>query len=354
MVRAIKLSKTKYKGNIFRTNFITNARSTINVLSVIAILAVDFNIFPRRFAKTKSFGYSLMDTGVGLFIYSNGIVAPEAGGQKDSIKKCIKSSLPILLLGVARFIFVKQIDYNVPISEYGVHWNFFITLGFTKIFTSFILNVVKVKYIYINAIFIIVAHEVLLQTGLQKFALTNIKRDNFLVANKEGLVSCLGYICIYLFSVYFGYLLNIRNSKQGKISMASKFVIGSFLSLIISLFLQNYFGISRRLANSAYCFWILFIGIFMTGLYYLGQIVQEFIFRDKLPDSIYSPLIFEAVNYNGLLFFLIGNVLTGLINMTFNTLTINDSISLIILVLYIFINCFVVTVLYCKQIKLKL
>lgn len=347
----MKPSKSLISDNKHRTKFLTNARSTINVLSVIAILAVDFNIFPRYFAKTESFGYSLMDVGVGLFMYSNGIVAPEAIGRKDPLKKSIMSAIPLFVLGMARFIFVQQTDYNVPVSEYGIHWNFFITLGVSKIICAIVLNVIKMQYVFINAVFIIITHEMLLQNGLQKFVLSNMKRDNFIAANKEGLVSCLGYISIYLFSVSFGRSLHIKNETKNKYTGLT-FFICSLLTLAASVILQNYFGISRKLANSSYCFWILFIGIFMTGLYYLSQILLEFLYNGRL-EGIYSPLIFEAVNYNGLVFFLIGNLLTGLINLTFNTLTLSGYVSLVILTLYMFLNCLIMTVLYNKQYKLK-
>ncbi|KAH0815982.1 hypothetical protein GEV33_006811 [Tenebrio molitor] len=64
-------------------DYITNSRSTIHIISVVAILAVDFLVFPRRFAKTETFGYSLMDVGVGLFMFSNGIV----DGGRTSLRK---------------------------------------------------------------------------------------------------------------------------------------------------------------------------------------------------------------------------------------------------------------------------
>lgn len=347
----VRSSKFLISDRKHKTKFLTNARSTINVLSVIAILGVDFNIFPRYFAKTESFGYSLMDVGVGLFMYSNGIVAPEARGRKDPFKKSIKSALPLFILGMARFIFVRQTDYNVPVSEYGIHWNFFITLGVSKIICTLVLNVIKIQYVFINAVFIIIIHEILLQTSLQKFILMSTERDNFITANKEGLVSCLGYISIYLFSLSFGHYLNIK--IQAKIKRTGlMFLLYSLLTLVTSIILQNYFGISRKLANSSYCFWILFIGIFMTGVYYSSQILLEFLYNGRL-EGVYAPLIFEAINYNGLVFFLIGNLLTGLINITFNTLTLPDHLSLAILILYMFLNCLVVSVLYNKQYKLK-
>ncbi|XP_018568792.1 uncharacterized protein At4g17910-like [Anoplophora glabripennis] len=352
VIYSIKPTKSLVTDEKYKTNFITNARSTINVLSVAAILAVDFKIFPRDFAKTESFGYSLMDVGVGLFMYSNGIVAPEAKERRAPLKKSIKSTLPLFVLGMARLIFVQQTDYNVPVSEYGIHWNFFITLALTKIFCAFVLNVTKIKHIFLSAVFIIVTHEILLHIGLQQFVLSNMKRNNFIAANKEGVVSNLGYVSIYLFSVAFGYSLHKINQVKNKYT-GLIFFLYALLALLISLILQNYFGISRKLANSAYCFWILFIGIFMTEIYYLSQMLLEFLYRNRV-EGVYSPLIFEAINYNGLVFFLTGNLFTGLINLTFNTLTLTDNFSLIILTSYMFLNCLIVTLLYNKQYKLKI
>lgn len=39
------------------------------ITTTIAILAVDLNIYPRRFAKTHKYGHSLMDTGTAAFVF---------------------------------------------------------------------------------------------------------------------------------------------------------------------------------------------------------------------------------------------------------------------------------------------
>ena len=63
--------------------FVTATRTLTNLVTAIAILAVDFPIFPRRFAKTETYGTGLMDTGVGMFVVIHGLTSPEARGKFD-------------------------------------------------------------------------------------------------------------------------------------------------------------------------------------------------------------------------------------------------------------------------------
>jgi len=48
------------------------------LVTAVCILGVDFPVFPRRFAKTETFGFGLMDIGVGSFIFATGLVSQEA------------------------------------------------------------------------------------------------------------------------------------------------------------------------------------------------------------------------------------------------------------------------------------
>ena len=50
------------------------------------------------------------------------------------LMKSLKESVPMFLLGFARLISVKWSGYHEHVTEYGVHWNFFLTLAVTKVF----------------------------------------------------------------------------------------------------------------------------------------------------------------------------------------------------------------------------
>jgi hypothetical protein len=357
-----------------RRPYVTNFRAIINLITAICILAVDFKVFPRRFAKTETFGYGLMDTGVGLFVISNAIVAPEALGYKvktqtftSAMWKAIKSSTPLLLLGSARFFITQQIDYQMHVSEYGVHWNFYITLAMTKILCTLILQFVGSNYSLMIAVVAIGIHELILCSGIRDWVLSNVTRQDFLTANREGLTSLLGYVGLYFAGVCLGQgLRDYKSNILGNLYLMGKLTISSLVLWFAMSLCKNWFGVSRRLANIGYVVWILTLSIIMLVIlmsielltWTMNKVVKSSMQNEAdryLHFTIsYVPVTLEAINYNGLLFFLLSNLLTGLINICVQTLTVDVLPSLLIICGYIFVLCNIIVLLYSKNIKAKM
>ncbi|XP_006607152.1 uncharacterized protein At4g17910 [Apis dorsata] len=403
--------------------FITNFRALTNIITAICILAIDFHIFPRKFAKTEIFGYSLMDSGVGLFILANALVAPEARdftpkpriGFFHTISKNIKysarSCIPLLILGFGRSVAIEILGYQKHVTEYGVHWNFFITLAFVKLFTSSITSTINSKYSLLSGIWILGMHEYVLSTkGLKEWVLSNKPRDDFVSANREGVVSVPGYVGLYLIGVAIGRLIHstyqnsqAQNPFQHKLRIIhiklfgyefdanynESMILCIKLSLIsaqtcaATLFCDTYFRVSRRLANAGYCMWILTLGVMILTLLLLIEIISDILVyknidleydqkktkmqktniknkRETVSDKYEKNVaentieIFEAVNYNGLIFFLFSNLMTGGINMLVPTLYINELNAVQILIAYMAVNVLSVLLLYRKQVQIKL
>lgn len=375
-----------------RPEYLNTIRPIINLITAVCILAVDFKCFPRTLAKTEIYGFGLMDTGVGLFVFGNGLVAPELRKSGDSsrltwkkVENTFKGCLPLVVLGAIRFAATNELDYQQHITEYGVHWNFFLTLACTKLFGTILLGVVPnfecIKYL---ATILLFAHELFLQLGAADYVIdpnNTIKRDNLLNANREGIVSIMGYVSLYLFSVYLGYRLRkvecvSENNKKTPVFInvrqlfwkAVRVLLAAAILWKVTYILKNMFGVSRRIANMGYVLWVLSIGTTFVPFSMFFEIFYYFIDfsrpssdnDDRNKDNEnpgdarhYAPIILCGIAYNGLVFFLLANLMTGLVNLSFQTLLLNTPQAMAILCTYMLILCSITTFLYVKKIKLK-
>lgn len=179
------------------------------IITCAAILAVDFHIFPRRFAKVENWGTSLMDLGVGSFVFSAGVVSArpilkrQASGKLQPLitrlYASLRHSLPLLILGLVRLYSVKGLDYAEHVTEYGVHWNFFFTLGFLPPFLALFDSAFALLPSFAALSIILgIAYEVALDfTDLTAFIVT-APRTNLFNQNREGIFSFFGYLAIFL------------------------------------------------------------------------------------------------------------------------------------------------------------
>ncbi|KAJ9580799.1 hypothetical protein L9F63_024015 [Diploptera punctata] len=68
----------------------------------------------------------------------------------------------------------------------------------------------------------------------------------------------------------------------------------------------------------------------------------------------YVPVILDAINYNGLAFFLLANLLTGLVNVSVRTLYVDTGLSVVILCGYMLTLCWLTHLLHRRQLRLRL
>jgi len=358
--------------------FVSNHRNLMIIFTTVGILAVDFPVFPRRFAKTESFGYGWMDLGVGTYAFVNGLVSPEARGNLTSLKKNLLGCTPLVVLGLIRFISVTILGYHENVTEYGVHWNFFFSLAAVRLFSSLILTMVsETKSLWVMSIGIGVVYEGFLTFGLAEWILSEAARDNLISANREGIASSLGYLALYLAGVSWGReVFGLKNSLGGMLVMLRLLLLWSGLMWLNLMYSITFFlPPSRRLANYTFITWIIAYNLTVMTIFLLtdllvlymniktktkpknikGKKQEEPIDIKEVEDStLYRcPNLVKAVDQNALLFFLVSNLLTGCVNMVVETINTPDTEALTILFIYQAGLALIFTIVYKFGIRIK-
>jgi glucosaminylphosphatidylinositol acyltransferase len=330
-----------------KKQFLTTYRGSMMVITSIAILAVDFKIFPRRFAKVENWGTSLMDVGVGSFVFSAGVVAArpilkeKQEGKSTPLStrlyRSIRHSLPLLVLGLIRLYSVKGLDYAEHVTEYGVHWNFFFTLGFLPPFLALCQSAFEYVPSYAGlAILLGIAYQLALEfTSLKAFILT-APRTNLLSQNREGIFSFFGYLAVFLAGQSTGLVVIPRTQRKNLLLTLAAW---SGVWIMLFAFSTSYkyglsLSVSRRLANLPYFLWI---AAFNSTQILAFCLVETLFFpavsNKSTPSSpndeeeVYkssTSRVLEAFNRNGLFIFLVANLLTGAVNLTVPTLHVSD------------------------------
>ncbi|XP_075083041.1 uncharacterized protein At4g17910 isoform X1 [Nicotiana tabacum] len=369
-----------------RTN-ISAYRVSMNLLTCVCILAVDFKIFPRRYAKTETYGTGLMDIGVGSFIVANALVSRQARGiAKMNLRNAISSTCPLIVLGFARIFFTSTVDYQVHVGEYGVHWNFFFTLAAVAVLTSMI-NL-SPSNCGILGWFILLGYEVFLLLGLNEYLLSSERGPDIISQNKEGIFSIFVYshrwglvrvVCMQTLAVPCGdrEAVSDRPSAQEKHFKAGYWglylvcvQLGSYLFFgkpgdallrtndwarirvwilclllwLLTVFLDMHVErVSRRMCNLAYVTVVLAMNL---------QVFAVLTLADYVPGYKVAALI-EVFDRNLLGSFLLANVLTGLVNLSIDTLFVSPFTALAILVGYAYILSIAAAIAHVCGIRLK-
>ncbi|KAG1898060.1 uncharacterized protein F5891DRAFT_1191361 [Suillus fuscotomentosus] len=119
--------------------YLLTTRAHMMLMTILCILVVDFPVFPSILEKCETYGVSLMDIGVGSFVFSQGVVSviPIIKDMSylqapilPKLKSVSRNMIPIIVLGILRVVLTKGTEH---VTEYGVHWNFFLTLALLPI-----------------------------------------------------------------------------------------------------------------------------------------------------------------------------------------------------------------------------
>jgi len=376
-------------------HYVTNYRASMLYVTALCILAVDFPVFPRRFAKAENFGFGLMDIGVGSFVFSAGLVALEARKGQDVVSrnrlgylaKSFKESIPMILLGFVRYLSLKGSGYHTHESEYGLHWNFFFTMAITKVVSSLVYTCgISVCWSWLVSFGVIFVHEMALGVGLGKWIIDEGPRHDLLSANREGVVSCFGYLAVYFAGVSWGSLLfKPKSITKDYITDAKSLGLWSLVMWATLFYSSEGLSMSpsRRLVNWPYFVWMVAYNLTLLWLCLCTDLVANYArvqiqVRQKLSNAkakgqpahkvkdlsgsadgdggldVRVPQLYQAIAYNSLGFFLLANVLTGLVNLSIQTINSNGTISMLILITYLLVLQTVSIVFYHKHWRVKL
>ncbi|KAI6041480.1 GWT1-domain-containing protein [Pisolithus marmoratus] len=361
-------------------------RAHMMLMTVLSILAVDFRVFPRALAKCETYGVSLMDLGVGSFVFSQGIVSaipllkdPSRLRKPLGYKlfNTLKKVAPVAVLGLIRLMAVKGTDYPEHVTEYGVHWNFFMTLSLLPVFEVFTHGVILHIPIGLLGLWIGVVQQCLLSFAGLGDVLLNAPRSNIILANKEGLISLLGYFSIHIIGLSVGTIVLpprpsffrkhkalLNGGRSTRLDLiaprqTAKVVAELFSCALVwwssFAFARLKLDVSRGMVNLPYILWV---SAFNTS-FILGYCLLDMLFfptrvshvkdssdpngrrvmLDESSTGNRAPLLLEAINKNSLVIFLIANVATGLINLSVKTMYTSDGKAMLILGGYAYCLC---------------
>lgn len=318
-------------------------RFTLAILTVIAILAVDFTPFPRRFGKTETYGVSLMDVGGGSYVFSSAIVSRFARDRaRRTFSSSVRHVIPLIVLGLVRLVTTAAVGYHSIESEYGRHWNFFFTLAAVKI-SADVLPIAAERASASGVAIALGYQYFLVALGASAWILQQPSERNHsggalaraVSMNREGVCSVIGYYAIHLIAVDVGRKFSRPVGDAKRWMLRNWISTGVFWGLALVLH-EGVEHVSRRAANAAYVFWVVAYNL---------QVLMSYVAIAHLSRSLTGtfnvPRLARAVSENQLAVFLMGNVFTGAVNLSMDTIGARDTVAWMVVLTYACSLCFI-------------
>jgi len=329
MMALVQVKKVGQLGEPTENAIISTFRVYILLFTMIAILAVDFNVFPTHFGKTHGYGVSVMDIGVGAFVASNALACSDAKSATVplSVVSIVTKALPLLVVGFVRWASTAAISYHVDPTEYGIHWNFFFSLFVVRVAAPILIRTFRCMPPLLLGLVIITVYEVVLRHyGLAAIIHDRVNpRDTFFLMNKEGICSSIGLTALYCVYVQLGRHL-LPMIERGNVLKRTLTLMILFW-IIVFVFNLAGFVSSRRQANLGYVLWIAAMAMSFLSFCIIGD-------QLRCMMSITTPLLINVLNKTQLPVFLLANIFTGMTNVIMDTKAQNTLVAHIVLSLY--------------------
>ena len=308
-----------------QTQVIGLFRACQAVFTGICILAVDFRAFPRRFCKTETYGYSLMDMGVGSFVVGNAMISRLVLARRWRPKRI----LPLVALGLARLITVKASGYPEHVTEYGVHWNAFFTLAVVDLCDGLGCYLKLSPNGCLGAAGALMA---LSHVGVDAaYVMSDAPRDSLFAANREGLASAPGYAALFFMAAAF-----MSHDRVARFPQVTQPFVLSFTAVMwlvcawIMAVTTGHGAPSRRVADAPFVLLCLGFNGWILALCSL--------FATKSLQGV----VLVVADAHLLYWFLAANLTTGVFNFATDSLKLPGFVAVVVLVAKTFADAFLV------------
>uniref|UniRef100_A0A1I8I4M2 Phosphatidylinositol-glycan biosynthesis class W protein n=1 Tax=Macrostomum lignano TaxID=282301 RepID=A0A1I8I4M2_9PLAT len=340
---AKKLSRPPYN------DLLAIYRSIVYISTTVCIFARDQPCWNNDFSKTLNFGTGLMDVGIGCFVICIGSLGPTANQAIDRRWLSAKAALQSIILTVCGLIKtllvvlsirIYSIEYDESWTEYGVHWNAYYSLAVARGLGATLELLVLPRSLppLAAALASAAAHELLLAGGLAELVLApgqpqSHNRSNLIGQNREGLASIPGLVTLYfcgLQQVDEADRVGLQVCRAGAAAGAD----GRRGCRAAADDGQRRFLAAAGVPAAdepAYCGWLLAFSCFnLGGVWLVLEAADKLRVMAEPRDSCSStagaaetrrtPIHLQEVDSTGLLYFLISNLLTGLLNLVLSRL----------------------------------
>lgn len=232
--------------------------------------------------------------------------------------------------------------YQEHLSEYGKHWNFFLTLA-SVILLDAIFSV-PIAYVGWVGAAIAVVYEVILRVeGLQNWIFESPRGLGFLSDNREGVFSLVGYYSLYLVAQALGAWLLQTGSQEKPTTRAQwwrrmwiLFFLFVGLWFVQDVFFEYLLGMqpSRRLCNLGYVLHVLSCNCGLLAHLLLLDLILPVPSDPRIRSGNVILQAISTQRNSQLLVFIVANLLTGLVNLSVRTLFASPLTTLAILAAY--------------------